>query len=190
MPDYRFKQYRRKQIAELRPYIEGEDVSHVSISPEDAKAGSPKPGDMIARNPKNHADQWLVARDYFLDNFEALEAGAEQTRPVRVKVKPLVWEYHPAGLVASAKEQKDKIASVLAGVGYAGLWAEEIMSALSKAGYRILAPGEVEAIRDKALEEAAAMCEEPRRFHDGSEIVMPSGKAYASAIRKLKSKGQ
>ena len=45
----------------------------------------------------------------------------------------------------SAKEQKDKIASVLAGVGYAGLWAEEIMSALSKAGYRILAPGEVDA---------------------------------------------
>lgn len=45
----------------------------------------------------------------------------------------------------SAKKQKDKIASVLAGVGYAGLWAEEIMSALSKAGYRILAPGEVDA---------------------------------------------
>lgn len=53
----------------------------------------------------------------------------------------------------------------------------------------ILPKSEVEAIRDKALEEAAAMCEEPRRFHDGSEIVMPSGKAYASAIRALKSGG-
>jgi hypothetical protein len=80
MPDYEFTQYRRKQIAELRPYIEGENVSHVSISPEDAKAGSPKRGDMIARNPKNHADQWLVARAYFLDNFEALTA-AEQAEP-------------------------------------------------------------------------------------------------------------
>jgi hypothetical protein len=27
-------------------------------------------GDMIARNPKNHADQWLVSAEYFADNFE------------------------------------------------------------------------------------------------------------------------
>lgn len=65
-----FTQYRRKQIAELRPYVPGESVEGVSISPEDTKAGSPKPGDMIARNPKNHADQWLVAAQYFADNFE------------------------------------------------------------------------------------------------------------------------
>ena len=30
-------------------------------------------GDMIARNPKNHADKWLVAAQYFSDNFEPLE---------------------------------------------------------------------------------------------------------------------
>jgi hypothetical protein len=65
-----FTKYHRKQIAELRPYEPGEDVSAVSISPEDAKAGSPKPGDMIARNPANHADQWLVAATYFAANFE------------------------------------------------------------------------------------------------------------------------
>lgn len=67
-----FKQYRRKQIAELRPYEPFEDLLSVSISEEDAKAGSPKIGDMIARNPKNHADQWLVARQYFMDNFEPI----------------------------------------------------------------------------------------------------------------------
>lgn len=65
-----WEQYRRKQIAELRPYRPGEDLDHVSISAEDRKAGSPKPGDMIARNPKNHDDQWLVAAQYFADNFE------------------------------------------------------------------------------------------------------------------------
>lgn len=65
-----FKQYRRKQIAELRPYVPGEEIPIVSISAEDMKAGSPKVGDMIARNPKNHADQWLVAAAYFADNFE------------------------------------------------------------------------------------------------------------------------
>lgn len=72
-----FKQYRRKQIAELRPYDPtGRDKlglhDGVSISVEDLKAGSPKVGDMIARNPKNHADQWLVAAAYFADNFEPL----------------------------------------------------------------------------------------------------------------------
>lgn len=65
-----FTQYRRKQIAELRPFVPGENVDMISISSEDTKAGSPKVGDMIARNPKNHADQWLVAAVYFADNFE------------------------------------------------------------------------------------------------------------------------
>jgi len=65
-----FKQYRRKQIAELRPWQEGDDMSRVSVSAPDNEAGSPKPGDMIERNPKNHDDQWLVAAQYFADNFE------------------------------------------------------------------------------------------------------------------------
>jgi hypothetical protein len=67
-----FKLYRRKQIAELREYVHGEDLSHVSVSNADLFAGSPKIGDMIARNPKNHNDQWLVAEKYFNDNFEKL----------------------------------------------------------------------------------------------------------------------
>lgn len=65
-----FKQYRRKQIAELRPYVPGEDMGTISVGIEDRQKGSPKEGDMIARNPKNHEDQWLVARAYFEDNFE------------------------------------------------------------------------------------------------------------------------
>lgn len=65
-----FKQYRRKQIAELRPWQDGDDLAGVSISDADRTAGSPRPGDMIARNPKNHADQWLVAGAYFAENFE------------------------------------------------------------------------------------------------------------------------
>ena len=69
-----FQQYRRTQIAELRPYVPGEDMVGVSISSPDLEAGSPKLGDMIARNPKNHTDQWLVAAQYFADNFESLNA--------------------------------------------------------------------------------------------------------------------
>lgn len=68
-----FQKYRRTNITEARPYIEGEQLSNrVSISPADMEAGSPKRGDMIARNPANHDDQWLIAADYFSANFEPL----------------------------------------------------------------------------------------------------------------------
>lgn len=72
-----FKQYRRKQIAELRPVKAAESLmvlteEDISVSQEDINAGSPKTGDMIARNPKNHEDQWLVAKEYFEDNFEEI----------------------------------------------------------------------------------------------------------------------
>lgn len=69
-----FRQYRRKQIAELRPYMPGETLSErVSISVADRENGSPKEGDMIARDPANHDDQWLVAKDYFEANFEPID---------------------------------------------------------------------------------------------------------------------
>jgi hypothetical protein len=68
-----FKLYRRKGLSEMREYVDGEDISHVSISQPDKENGSPKVGDMIARNPKNHADQWLVAAQYFADNIEPAE---------------------------------------------------------------------------------------------------------------------
>lgn len=65
-----WKQYKRKGLSEMRPYVEGEDVSDISISNEDILNCSPRVGDMIARNPKNHKDQWLVAQKYFEDNLE------------------------------------------------------------------------------------------------------------------------
>ena len=88
----KFKKYRRNQIAELRPvnqkdvtyfknwgriaadiHATPDDDNSVSISDVDLQKGSPKIGDMIARNPKNHDDQWLVAEQYFEDNFEPID---------------------------------------------------------------------------------------------------------------------
>lgn len=84
-----FKQYRRKQIAELRR-VNDDDLLQfvrkkriivsantdteitVSISDVDLLNGSPREGDMIARNPENHNDQWLVAKQYFENNFEKI----------------------------------------------------------------------------------------------------------------------
>ena len=67
-----WRQYRRKALAEMRPYQPGETLTGISISEADRLAGSPTAGDMIARNPKNHADQWLVAAQYFKDNYVRL----------------------------------------------------------------------------------------------------------------------
>lgn len=62
--------YVRTNIAEMRMFREGEVLDvNISISQADKENGSPKLGDMIARNPKNYNDQWLVAYKYFKDNF-------------------------------------------------------------------------------------------------------------------------
>ena len=84
---FMFKQYRRTQIAEMRPVTKEEielgrlivtktqSRKSISVSDVDLQNGSPKRGDMIARNPKNHDDQWLVAKQYFKDNFEPLSTN-------------------------------------------------------------------------------------------------------------------
>lgn len=61
-------QYKRKGLSEMRPYVKGEDLSAISVSKEDDPETDMG---MIARNPKNHADQWYVARKYFNENLES-----------------------------------------------------------------------------------------------------------------------
>jgi len=83
-----FKNYKRKGLSEMRPVTDADIMAfqrdkhphsmrdtefQVSISKADLDNGSPKIGDMVARNPKNHADQWLVAQEYFEDNLELAE---------------------------------------------------------------------------------------------------------------------
>ena len=79
-----FKQYRRISIAELRPITEEEIARYhrnpfglgfrISISKADIDNGSPRMGDMVARNPKDHDDIWLVSEQYFTDNFEPINS--------------------------------------------------------------------------------------------------------------------
>jgi hypothetical protein len=53
----------------MRPYVEGEDMTGISVSDGDKLVGSPKRGDMIARNPTDHSDKWLVSEVYFEKNY-------------------------------------------------------------------------------------------------------------------------
>lgn len=86
-----FKQYRRTGLSEMRSVTlkdmatdtPGTLVDNtISISKADTEAGSPKIGDMIARNPKDHSDKWLVAKEYFEDNLEPAIKGTNGKTPM------------------------------------------------------------------------------------------------------------
>lgn len=64
------KHYRKKQTQPMFPWFPEYDMDGVSVSDADKRKGSPKPGDMIAMNPLNPGDQWLVAEQFFKDNYE------------------------------------------------------------------------------------------------------------------------
>lgn len=85
-----YRRYRRTQVAEMADWVPGFDMSNVSVSSEDAKHGSPKQGDKIARNPANHDDRWLVAADYFVANFGPIEPNPlEQVAELQAEVERL-----------------------------------------------------------------------------------------------------
>lgn len=69
-----FKKYVRTNIAEMMEWTPSTTMYRVSISQADIENGSPKTGDMIARNPENHEDMWLVAADYFKANFAKVKS--------------------------------------------------------------------------------------------------------------------
>lgn len=67
------KNYRKKALQPMQPWVSGMNMDGVSISDEDKANGSPKAGDMIAHNPENEADRWLVARAFCEQNYEVAE---------------------------------------------------------------------------------------------------------------------
>lgn len=68
-----FKQYRRKGLSEMRDYVPGEDMTGISVSETD----TPEEGGKVARNPKDHKDQWFVTKKYFEDNLEEVTQDSE-----------------------------------------------------------------------------------------------------------------
>lgn len=57
--------FERKGSVEARPYVDGEDLSHVSVS----EVHLPLEGGWIARNPDYHEDQWYINEAYFNKNY-------------------------------------------------------------------------------------------------------------------------
>lgn len=76
------EKYRKKHQQPVEPWTPEYDMEGVSISQADRDKGSPKEGDMIAVNPQNGHDRWLVSADFFAANYEpALAADHTDPRP-------------------------------------------------------------------------------------------------------------
>ena len=74
----KWMKYRKKGYTEMHRYNPNDVYSKefwdkVSISQADKENGSPKEGDMIARNPNNPNDFWLVSCEYFEQNYELMD---------------------------------------------------------------------------------------------------------------------
>lgn len=65
-----FKRYRKFELAEMRPYFDGEDMTNIRVGTEEERLGSPKKGDMVCRSVVNHDDQWLISEEKFRLHFE------------------------------------------------------------------------------------------------------------------------
>ena len=64
------KCYKKKQVQPMEPWSPKISMEGVSVSEPDKLNGSPKLGDMIAVNPSDINDKWLVAKKFFDDNYE------------------------------------------------------------------------------------------------------------------------
>jgi len=74
-----FKQYIRVNVAEMRTYVPFENMENISVSDADRKGTFE--GGFIARDPKNHKDQWFVSAKYFAENFSEQPAEIQEGTP-------------------------------------------------------------------------------------------------------------
>jgi len=74
------KNYTKTQLQPMFPWSLEEDFN-ISISAADKANGSPRLGDMIAVNPNNPEDRWLVAEKFFKFNYK--EESVEEPKKVK-----------------------------------------------------------------------------------------------------------
>lgn len=62
--------FRKSSLQEMEPWFAGFAMEGVSISQADKDNGSPRIGDMIAVNPYDRSDMWLVSEEFFKEHYE------------------------------------------------------------------------------------------------------------------------
>ena len=63
--------YRKKAIQEMRPYVPGEDLKGILVSPEE----TPGLGGMIAVSSTNPLDKWYIPKEFFNENYEKVKTS-------------------------------------------------------------------------------------------------------------------
>lgn len=60
-----FKNYVKKGIQPMRLYVEGEDLTNITVGEKDII----EVGGMIAKNPNPDENDWYIPKGYFNDNY-------------------------------------------------------------------------------------------------------------------------
>lgn len=63
------KVYVKQGYQPMRPYVEGEDVTNISV----ANGTTPAVGGMIAYNSNDFDDSWYISEEFFNDNYVEVE---------------------------------------------------------------------------------------------------------------------
>ena len=88
------KNYRKKSVQPMEPWTPETDMELVSVSEADKNNGSPKAGDMIAVNPNNVMDKWLIAQKFFEDNYEPATGIEQKDDQIKELRKRNEWLHH------------------------------------------------------------------------------------------------
>lgn len=65
-----YKNYVKKTVQPMRPYVPGEDMTGISVSQNDVL----EEGGMVAVNPKDPNDKWYVEKEFFQKNYMEVES--------------------------------------------------------------------------------------------------------------------
>jgi len=71
--------YRKRTEQQMIPWTPETPMDLVSVSEADKANGSPKVGDMIAINPKDEGDMWLVAEKFLKENYDLVPDESDTT---------------------------------------------------------------------------------------------------------------
>jgi len=85
-----YKKYIRTEILEMRPVTQimvdaGEEAllaDNICMTVDDIDNGSPKIGDMIARNNGITDYEWLISAEFFKENFKEIDVQTDYNQAV------------------------------------------------------------------------------------------------------------
>lgn len=84
-----FKEYQNIQSKEIRPYVKGEDLTGISVT---EGIDPTKDKGYIARDPKNHEDQWYITKKFFKENFREVSDEEAVMPPPQPVVEEGTWK--------------------------------------------------------------------------------------------------